>query len=238
MKINELARLANVSKRTLHYYDEIGLLTPASNDKNGYRIYSDQNIDDLQQILFFRQLDMPLKQIKRIMHDPAYDEIEALHVHKQILLQKREKMETFIRTIDKTLRAKEGGDDMTNEEKFTGFDFADNRYEEEARKRYGNQTIDETKVKVDAAFTEEMNAIFRKLARLRSYDVEGDLVQKEIGKWYNHLNTIHRYSYDAFAVLAHLYTADERLTENIDQFGDGLASWIAEAMLVYVRNKQ
>src|SRR5699024_5085640 len=166
MKINELARLANVSKRTLHYYDEIGLLTPATLDKNGYRIYSDQNVNDLQQILFFRQLDMPLKQIKQIMLDPTFDEIEALHVHKQIVLQKREKMETLIRTIEKTLQTKEGDGDMTKEEKFSGFDFNNNHYEKEAREIYGNQTIDETNKKVDEAFSQEMNEIFRLLATL------------------------------------------------------------------------
>src|SRR5699024_6340294 len=108
MKINELAKLAHVTKRTLHYYDEIGLLTPSSIDNNGYRIYSEQKIDELQQILFFRELNMSLKQIKQIMQDPTFDAIHALQVHKQILLQKQEKLDELIRTIDKTVLSMKG----------------------------------------------------------------------------------------------------------------------------------
>lgn len=237
MKINELAQLANVSKRTLHYYDEIGLLIPSSIDKNGYRIYSEQNIDELQQILFFRNLDIPLKQIKQLMHAPTYDAMEALYVHKQILLQKRKKLDELIRTIDKTVQYMEGEAEMSQEEKFNGFDFKKNPYEQEARKMYGDEAVDKMNKQYTPAINEKMNALFTELAQLVNMDVEEEVAQAKIGEWYQLLNQIGTYSYEAFAGLGQMYVTDERFKENIDQFGEGLAAWMADAMAVFARNK-
>lgn len=238
MKISELASIANVSKRTLHYYDEIGLLTPTHIDENGYRIYSEQNIDQLQQILFFRQLDLPLKQIKQLMEDPTYDATEVLHVHKQILLQKREKLDELMRTIDKTIEHMKGKRKMTHQEKFTGFDFSENAYEKEARKMYGNEAVDKANQQFTPAFGLEMNELFQELADLRHLDVKEESVQEEMANWYKMLNQIGSYSYEAFASLGEMYVLDERFTANIDQFGEGLASWMAAAMKEFANRHQ
>lgn len=238
MKISELASIANVSKRTLHYYDEIGLLTPTHIDENGYRIYSEQNIDQLQQILFFRQLDMPLKQIKQLIEDPTYDATEALHVHKQILLQKRKKLDELMRTIDKTIDHMKGMTKMSHQEKFTGFDFSENPYEKEARKMYGNEAVNQANKQFTPAFGVEMNDLFKELAALRHLDVKEEEVQTKIANWYNMLNQIGTYTYEAFASLGEMYVLDERFTANIDQFGEGLAAWMAEAMKVFANEQQ
>lgn len=233
MKISELARMANVSKRTLHYYDEIGLLTPAHIDENGYRIYSEQNIDQLQQILFFRELQMPLKEIGQIMADPTFDAKEALYIHKQILLQKRKKMDELLRTVDKTLEKMKGMRKMRHDEKFAGFDFTENKYEDEARKLYGNEAVERMEGQDGVMFGEKMNELFAELATLRHIHVEDEVVQAKMAEWYQLLNEMGSYSYEAFSGLGQLYIADERFTQNIDQFGEGLAAWMAEAMKVY-----
>ena len=86
MKISEVAKLSGVTVRTLHYYDEIGLLNPSETTEVGYRMYSNKDLETLQQILFFRELDFPLNEIKEIMKNPNYDKNEALNKHKELLI--------------------------------------------------------------------------------------------------------------------------------------------------------
>ena len=91
MKISEVAKLSGVTVRTLHYYDEIGLLKPSDTTEAGYRVYSNKDLETLQQILFFRELDFPLNEIKEIMINPNYNKNEALNKHKELLMEKKKK---------------------------------------------------------------------------------------------------------------------------------------------------
>ena len=138
MKIKQVAELVGISVRTLHHYDEIGLLTPEETTDAGYRYYSEQNLETLQQILFFKELDFPLKEIKEILSDPSFDRQQALQLHRKLLLEKRERIDQMIATIDKTTQYVKGEIHMSNEEKFKGFNFSHNPYEEE-RENYGEQ---------------------------------------------------------------------------------------------------
>ncbi len=112
MKVKEVADLVGVSVRTLHHYDEIGLLTPDEVTEAGYRIYSEENLENLQQILFFRELGFPLKRIKEIIHDPSFNKTEALELHKNMLMKKQ--LNQLINTIDKTLLNMKGERKMSN----------------------------------------------------------------------------------------------------------------------------
>lgn len=134
MKVKEVADLVGISVRTLHHYDEIGLLAPSETTEAGYRLYSDDDLEKLQQILFFRELDFPLKKIKSILENPSFDKNEALQLHRKALLEKRSRLDQMIATIDKTIQFAKGEINMTNEEKFAGFDFSQNRM----RKKRGN----------------------------------------------------------------------------------------------------
>ena len=89
MKVKEVADLVGISVRTLHHYDEIGLLTPDAITESGYRVYSDENLETLQQILFFRELGFPLKKIKEIIYRPSFNKQEALEIHHHLLLEKK-----------------------------------------------------------------------------------------------------------------------------------------------------
>ena len=104
MKVSDVAKLTGVTVRTLHYYDEIGLLPPSEVTSSGYRVYNDADLEVLQQILFFRELDFSLEEIRGIMQNPAYEKETALQNQKALLLQKRDRLDRLIALVDKTLK--------------------------------------------------------------------------------------------------------------------------------------
>ncbi|PIC98882.1 MerR family transcriptional regulator [Sporosarcina sp. P29] len=241
MKVKQVAELVGISVRTLHHYDEIGLLTPEETTDAGYRYYSEQNLETLQQILFFKELDFPLKEIKEILSDPSFDRQQALQLHRKLLLEKRERIDQMIATIDKTTQYVKGEIHMSNEEKFKGFNFSHNPYEEEARKLWGAKAVDQSNASFkNNAVGEKMNDIYRKLADLRNTPPESTEAQTAISEWYEFLNTQtgHHYSLEAFKGLGQMYVADERFTTNIDQFGAGLAQFMCEAMTFFADNNE
>ena len=124
MRVKEVADLVGISVRTLHHYDEIGLLVPDQTTESGYRMYSDGNLELLQQILFFRELGFPLKKIKEIVSSSGFNREEALTLHRKMLLEKRGRLDKMIATIERTIQYTKGEIQMTNEEKFEGFDFS------------------------------------------------------------------------------------------------------------------
>ncbi|PIC75908.1 MerR family transcriptional regulator [Sporosarcina sp. P19] len=242
MKVKEVADLVGISVRTLHHYDEIGLLIPEETTDAGYRIYSDENLETLQQILFFRELGFPLKKIKEIIDSPSFDQQEALEMQHRMLLKEKNRLEQMIGTIEKTIQHLKGEIHMSNKEKFTGFDFSHNPYEQEAREKWGDKAVDEAneKAKNMTAFDQEkFNEVFRSLAAIRHLSPDSKEVQEKITKWHLFLNEMGNYSLDAFKGLGQMYVDDERFTKNIDQFGEGLAKFMCTAMSVYVdRNKK
>lgn len=245
MRVKEVADLVGISVRTLHHYDDIGLLIPEEKTESGYRLYSDNNLETLQQILFFKELDFPLKKIKEVITSPSFDREEALKLHRNMLLEKRNRIDQMMMTIDKTLQHKKGEILMTDREKFEGFDFSHNPYEQEARERWGDKTVDQANAKIEnktkeekEAMERETNAIYRHLAELRHDPPESKEAQAAIKEWYEFLNNMSHYSLDAFKGLGQMYVDDERFTNSIDRFGDGLAEFMRDAMAIYAnRNK-
>lgn len=240
MKVKEVAKLAGISVRTLHHYDEIGLLVPDQVSEAGYRIYSEQNLKTLQQILFFRELDFPLKEIKEILHAPDFDRIETLKKHRKHLVEQRQRYDRMIATLDKSIQQEKGEITMTKEEMFDGFDFRHNPYEQEARERWGDEAVEESQRKLgnmskgeQEALGEKMNAMFRKLATYKEMDPASDEAQAAIKQWYDMLNQMGTYSLEAFKALGQMYVDDERFTQNIDRFGEGLAQFMRDAMAIY-----
>lgn len=245
MKVKEVAELVGVSVRTLHHYDQIGLLTPKEITDSGYRLYSEENLETLQQILFFKELGFTLKEIKKIINSPLFNRQEALILQRKMLIEKRKKVDKMIETIDKTIKHMAGEIQMTNEERFEGINVGFNQFEEEARRRWGNQSIDEINAKLKGMSKDEQNdlsdrwdMIFNKLACLRDQSPESQEVQATIKQWYDFLNeNFSKYSLDAFYGLGQLYINDERFTKNIDQYGEGLAKLMSEAMEVFTNNQ-
>ena len=133
MQIKEFAQQIGVSVRTLHYYDEIGLLKPSEVDsQNGYRFYDEKSLERMQEILFFRELDFSLKTIAQLLSSPDYDKQQALTRQRQLLLAKKERLEQLIDTID-SMEKGEGFMKPNNE-----YEALKNQYAEEVRQRWGS----------------------------------------------------------------------------------------------------
>ena len=231
MKINELAKISGVSTRTLRYYDQIGLLSPAEKSESGYRIYTVKEIDLLQQILFYRALGMKLSDIKEIIHAPSFNLKNALTEHHQQLQNKKEWIEKLLATVEKTIKAMEEDTYMPNEEKFKGFKetlIEDNekKYGEEIRTLYGNETIDASNKKLRSMSAEQFEAVekleYHLFERLREAMEIGDAssqIAKEVVELHKRWLRFYwpKYTPEAHAGLAEMYIADERFTAYYDQ---------------------
>lgn len=243
MRANEVSKLTGVSVRGLHHYDQIGLLRPERSRENGYREYSQADLDRLQQILFFRACGLELAEIANILDRPDYDSLEALKLQRHSLLHQREQLDTLLQTVEQTIKSMEGGTTMSNQEKFKGFDFSENPYEAEARERWGNQAVDNSNAFVNnlshegkAALGKQMNQHFFTLAALRHLPADDSQVQAAVAEYCRFLGQFYDYSPQAIKGLGQMYVDDPRFTKNIDQFGDGTAAFLAQAMAVYADN--
>lgn len=162
-------------------------------------------------------------------------------MHRNMLLEKRSRLDQMISTIDKTIKHTKGEREMTNKERFEGFSFDQNPYEEEARERWGDEAVDQSNAKLgkmspeqQEAMGQEMNKIYKRLANVRHGSPDSEEAQAAIAAWYTFLNNnFSSYSLAAFKGLGEMYVADERFTKNIDQFGHGLAQFMKEAMAVF-----
>ena len=243
MKINEAARLDGVSERTLRYYDRIGLLRPSSMTESGYRLYDEDALRRLQQILFFRELGFPLAQIREIMDSPGYDKDDALRRHRLLLIDERDRLNGLIDLAERTLK---GESDMSFDAfDRSGIDSQRDAYAKEARERWGNtHAYAESEQKTAgygkeqwAAIQQEADAIFAAFAALRGYAPDEPGVQELVARWQAHI-TRHYYACtkEILAGLGQMYTADERFMQSIDRAGAGTAQLMSDAIAFYCAN--
>lgn len=241
--VKAVAGMTGITIRTLHYYDQIGLLRPAQISPAGYRLYTDADLARLQQILFFRELGFGLQEIKAILDDPQFDPRQALRQHRQALLKQQERLARLIQTVDRTLERMEGDTKMSKgewKELFDGFDPSE--YEDEARQRWGGtreykESMEQTRrySKADwKAIQAEAAEIYENLAALMDRRPDDPEVQAWTGRWHQHINKwYYTCSPEVFRGLGELYVADERFTKNIDKTKSGLAAFMKEAMAIY-----
>lgn len=245
--VQKLGRLAGISTRTLRYYDEIGILKPARINSSGYRIYGQMEVDMLQQILFYRELDVSLDCIKDIVTSPSFDGPSALREHREKLIKKREKLDLLIGNVEKTIALAEGSIKMSDKEKFEGFKkkmINDNekKYSNEIREKYGEDTINESNKKL-MGMTEEKFEEFNKLSissmealkeAFATGDAAGEFAQKAADLHRQWLSfTWPTYSKEAHAGLAQMYVNDERFTAFYDKEQPGMAVFLRDAILIY-----
>lgn len=245
LQINELAKLAGVSVRTLHYYDEIGLLKPAYVDaQNGYRFYDDTSITRMQEILFYRELAFPLKIIAKILSAPEYDKTEALCRQKQLLTLKKERLERLIVLLD----GAERGEKSMSFEAFDNSEFEATRqaYAKEAEEKWGGtDAYKEHKTKTASyskatweAVNGEMDALLVQIAACRqSGAAPADLAAQELVAQWQKLITDRYYTCtkEILAGLAEMYLADTRFTENMDRHGAGTTAFLCDAIRIYCK---
>lgn len=144
--INQLARLAGVSTRTLRYYDQVGLLKPSRVSGNGYRIYDSQSVDRLQQILFYRELGLALDDIQQALGEKERNPLDILSVQRQLILARLEQTQRLLETLDRTIAAHRGGKNMSDQAKFEGLkrkqlEENERHYGEEIRAHHGEEVV-------------------------------------------------------------------------------------------------
>jgi len=210
--VKQLADLAGVSVRTLHYYDQIGLLKPSAVGKNGYRRYQLPALLRLQQILFFREMGFPLKEIQAILSQPDFDLKAALMAHKKRLAGKVARLNWLIQTIDQTMEYLEGNTQMANQDFFEGFSQEKQKaYEQEIRERFGEKAFEGVKdwnaysPQQQAKIKAEGEAIWQDLAAAMPQGFDSPAVQAIIVRWHQHLGYFYQPSPARLAGLADLY---------------------------------
>ncbi len=242
MNAKQVAELSGLSVRALHHYDEIGLLRPRRNAQNGYREYSEEDLDKLQQILFFRQCGFSLERIKKLLSNPRFDRARAFELQKKHLMLEKERIEAMLSTLERTLKTLKGEDSMSQKEKFKGFDFSFNPYEEEAKQLWGDETVEKSNDFIASKSDRErkdmekvLDELFKGLAEIRDEDPDSDLAQEAIDKMYRVFNESfgHYYTLESFAALGNMYVMDDRFKANIDKYGEGLAEFLSKAMQEY-----
>lgn len=243
--IQQLSKLAGISSRTLRYYDEIGLLRPSRASDAGYRFYGARQVELLQQILFYREREVPLDKIKELIYREDFDRMEALQEHLDILLGKKERLEGLIDTVEKTIAAMKGEATMSDKERFIAFKqqaVAENesRYGGEIREKYGEEAVNASNRKLLDMSQEEYDR-FAKLEqeireRLRQAVLRGERPDGEEGR---RIALLHRewlsftwkcYTKEAHNGLASMYVADERFTAYYDGEVKGCAQFLADAI--------
>ncbi len=243
MTVHEVARLTGITARTLHYYDEIGLLKPTEVTEAGYRMYDDAALGRLQNILLFRELQFPLKEIKAILDSPGFDPSEAIAQQIRLLeLQYKRLGEliAFTREIQK-----KGVTTMN----FDVFDTSEiEKYEEEVKARWGNTKAYQEYRQKDIARKEgsydklanELMTMFSQLGEIKHLAPDAEEAQKKI-------SALQKFITDNYYVctneilrgLGDMYVCDERFRNNIDKAGgDGTADFVKQAIAVYCSSNQ
>ena len=242
-RIGDVSRMAGVSIRTLHYYDEIGLLVPRARTDSGYRLYTDDDLLRLQQILIGRELGLPLEEIRRSLDDPSFDPHAALLEQRRQLQRRAADTAAMIAAVDAALaivsssrnNEREGCMDTI----FGGFD--PSNYEEEARERWGSSDAYKEASRRTQRFTkedwkrqtEEQNGIYAEAAALMRAGT-GATADAAMAVAERHRLLIDRWFYPCSHAmhrgLADMYETDERFTASIDRYGTGLTTFLAAAI--------
>lgn len=239
--VKQLATLAGVTVRTLHYYDEIGLLSPNAVGENGYRYYEEDAVLRLQQIMFYRELDFSLSDIAAILERPDFNVVAALEAHKQALHQKIGRVQTLITTIDRTIALLQGHQTMSTDQFFEGFDDAKQKeYEQEAMRRYGednvkvsirrwnNYTADEK----SQIMLEGQNVYLDLVARIEE-DPTSAPVQAIIARWHQHLRYFYEPTPDILWALGQRYADDPEFAATFTRLHPALPEFLRRAIEHY-----
>lgn len=239
--VRQLSKMAGVSIRTLHYYDEIGLLKPDAYGENGYRYYGEEALLRLQQILFFRELDFSLAEIQSILDRPDFDLLQALQVHRKTLRGRIERLERLVHTVDKTIHHLKGEAQMSNQEYYEGFsEEKQKEYEQYIRQRWGDESYESSARRWNAlsaeekkAYGERGDALNRALAARMEKDYQDPEVQTLIEQYRAHLCFFYDVTLEIFEGLGHGYNQHPDFIAFYDAYKPGLSAFMEQAITYY-----
>lgn len=237
--VQQLASLAGISTRTLHHYDEIGLLKPARIKSNGYRQYEEPELLRLQQILFFRELEFPLEEIRKILDNPRFDMATALADHRKLIELKRKRMDELLRTIDQTLKKITKEKTMHDQELYSGFSKEEaEAYAKEAKARWGNtEAYKQSQERVKKMSKEQFEQIGKEGDELQKEIVahmdqgpDSPVIQALIAKHYDNLRHFYEPNLELYRGLADGYVSDPRFAAHFKKYHPDLPEFMRDAM--------
>ena len=238
--------MAGVTPRTLHHYDDIGLLKPSHVGDNGYRYYGEEALLKLQQILFYRELEFPLEDIKHIMGRRDFDVLSALETHKESLSRQMERTKRLLVTVDNTIQHLKGEKIMSQSDLFEGFsEEQQEKYAQEAEKMYDPETVRESNRKWKAysagkkeAILAEGKQIYQDMIAAMPKGATSAEVQKIVERWRKHMDYFWTPNLEQLLALASGYNDDPKFKANFDKMHPQLAAFMLEAVTVYVAGKK
>ena len=243
LQIKEFAELTGVSVRTLHYYDEIGLLKPSFVDEqNGYRFYDENSLERMQEILFYRELDFSLKSIAEILASPNYDKQKALAEQKRLLTIKKARLERLIAALEQAEKGEITMSAFDNSE----YETARQQYEDEAKQCWGDTDAYKESQAKTAGYSKDkwndvlagMNGVFAEFAESKNCgeSTDSDTSQRLVKKLQDYITeNFYHCTDDILAGLGQMYVCDERFKNNIDSHGEGTAEFVSEAIKIYCK---
>ncbi len=239
--IKQIADLAGVSRRTLHFYDEKGLLTPSSIGSNGYRYYDEDSLLRLQQILFYREIGLELQQIKEILDFPEFDLVTALQAHRQTLRDKIERLQTLIRTIDTTIMHLIGEIDMSKKNIFEGFsDEKQKEYEKDAVDLWGDNASQSIKLwnsyndERKAEIMQEGSEIYVEIVTNMDKGGDSPEIQALLVRWHEHIRYFYEPSIEVLEGLGKMYHDHPDFNATFTKIHPDLPAFLKNAIAIYV----
>ena len=244
--VKEIADIAGVSRRTLHYYDQIDLLKPSTIGKNGYRFYEEEAILQLQQILFYRELDFSLNDISEMMKRPDYDRLESMTAHRAALQKRVGRLNKLITTIDQTILHLNGELEMTTDDLFEGFDEETREaYAEEAAQRWdpeqvkaSNQRWKNYSAEKQRQIIEESKHINLDLLAHMDEGHDSEAVQAIVGRWYEHISHFYQPTLAIFRGLGRGYQEDPAFAAFYEKLHPDMPAFFRQAIDYYCDKRE
>jgi DNA-binding transcriptional MerR regulator len=246
--VRRLSELAGITVRTLHHYDQIRLLRPSRRTEAGYRLYGEEDLLRLQQILFFRELDFPLAEIREILDRPGFDQVAALRTHRRMLGERAARLDRLLNTVDRTIATLTSEDvvGLTDDELYEGFAPSEREklagYEAEARDRWGEMAAESQKRVRRMSKDQwqlvgaEGGAINTAMAALMARPVATPEVQALMARQHAWIENFYPCSAEMFRGLGQMYVEDPRFTAAYDKVRPGLAVFMRDAMAYYAEH--
>lgn len=250
--VKEVADMTGLSVRMLHHYHKIGLLKPDKVTEAGYRCYSEDNIEGLQQIMFLKELDFPLKTIKTMMAEGKGNRLDMLGQQKALMTQKMDRLRKIIATIEMTEERLMKGETMSTKERFDSFDTKaleahKAKYAKEVKERWGKtDAYAQSKAKTAqyskedwARIFEDTGNLYKAMVALMDRDVADEAVQALVAQIRQSItDNFYDCTIEIFAGLGEAYSSDDRFGKHLDQYGEGFANYLSRAIGYYVRHKE
>jgi len=244
--IKQLSDLAGITRRTLHYYDEIGLLRPTEISGNGYRWYSQQDLLRLQQILLYHEAGVSLGKIKQILDSTSFDKVSALQTHRETLQKQQTRLVGLIATVEQTIDFLQGAGRMSPKELFKPFnEQEEKKYEAEAMQMYDPETVKASYTRWRSyskaekqKIGEEGNAVYDSLVLAMPHGPTSPEAQAGVERWRKHMAYFWVPNEEQLVGLTDLYNEAPRFKANFDKIHPGLASFMREAVKIYVEKRK